>query len=145
MKVLLLLTATLLLTCSSAFADWTQLFLDAYTEKGIDTAVVTVLKNDITPNQIMDYGLTIEGLEQPELIKALFCAMVQPNTIYEAAADHQLTEATVAKGYQLALAQCAEAMEEQLNIGGDPAGQFPETQPGGDSGSHRASPWNFER
>lgn len=145
MKVLLISLATFLFTCSPAFADWTQLFLSTYTEKGIDRAVVTALENDITPAQIMGYGLTIEGLEKPELIKALFCAPVQPNMIYDAAETNRLGEETVAKGYQLALAQCAEAMEEQLNVGTDPASQFPAERTEGEGGSHRASPWNFER
>lgn len=145
MKVLFIFLITFLLTCSSALADWTQLFLASYTEKGIDTAVVEALENEITPDQIMAYGLTVTDIEQPELIKALFCALVQPTTIYEAAETNRLPETTVSQGYQLALAQCAEAMEEQLSVGSDPAAQFPDALPKTDSRSTLASPWNFDR
>lgn len=141
MKIIFQVVCICLLFSSPALADWTETFRTTYIEKGIDTAVVTVLSEGTAPVQIMQYGKQIEGLATPELIKALFCALIQPATIYESAEATQIPVAKVEEGYQLALAQCAEEMEEQVNVA--PVTPFPGVPPGGRGRPAQASPWNF--
>lgn len=141
MKLFFYILTISLLIYSSARADWSQTFRSIYETKGIDTAVSTSLGEGINPNQIMQNGLLIEGLPSPELIKALFCAMVQPAIIYDAAKANQLEESKVVEGYQLALAQCAAEMEEQMNIA--PNMLFPGANPAGQKSPAQASPWTF--
>ncbi len=142
MKLFFCFLTAFLLTCSLAKADWSQTFRSTYGEKGVDTAVVTALGEGIAPVQIMQYGLIIEGLDYTELIKALFCALVMPATINEAAEVNQVPESTVSEGYQRALTQCAEEMEEQENIA--PQTAFPGASPAGQGRPAQASPWNFK-
>ena len=142
MKLFFYIFTFLLLMYSSAIADWSQTFRDHYETKGIDTAVSTSLGEGINPDQIKQQGLLIEVLPSPELIKALFCSLVQPAIISDAAKVNNLPESTVAEGYQLALAQCAEEMEEQMNIA--PNMPFPGANPAGQIRPAQASPWTFK-
>ncbi|GAB4346397.1 MAG: hypothetical protein Kow0089_23740 [Desulfobulbaceae bacterium] len=142
MKLIFYLLLTVLITCTPALADWSDTFRGTYQAKGIDTAVTEALGEGIAPAAIMELGITIKELPQPELIKALFCALVQPTTIYDAARINQVAESTVEEGYQLALAQCAEDMEEALNIA--PSAQFPGVPPADQGRPAQASPWNFD-
>lgn len=84
----------------------------------------------------------IKELPPPELIKALFCSLVQPAAIYDAAEVNHVAETTVIEGYQLALEQCAAEMEEQLNVA--PGAPFPGAPPAGQGRPAQASPWNFD-
>ena len=127
------------------FAEWTDVFYDTYNTNGIDQAVIFALSEAKSPGEIIEAALLIEDIEEPRLIQALFCALVLPGSIYEAAEANNITEETVAKGYELSLAVCAREMEENLNIAINPTPQFPELSP-----SKRirrpvyASPWTFE-
>lgn len=143
-KQAITLLSLLLCATMAMAAEWTQTFHDTYQARGIDEAVVNALGEGITPDQIIKTGLPIEGLAPAELIKALFCALVPPAYIYDAATANKVKDETVLEGYELALAQCAEAMEEKKNSapvllpGKQPAGAGP-VRPGA------ASPSNFER
>lgn len=141
MKIIFQVVCICVFVSSPALADWTKTFQANYIEKGIDTAVVTALSEGTAPVQIVQYGKEIEGLAAPELIKALFCALVQPAIIYESAEINQIPVATVEEGYQLALAQCAAEMEEQVNVA--PQAPFPGVPPGGRGRPAQASPWTF--
>ena len=117
--------------------DWSQTFRETYAAKGVDEAVVNALSSGITPDQILKTGLPIVGLQPAELIKALFCALVPPAYIYDAATVNSVKDETVLEGYELALAQCAEAMEEKENS----APVFlPGQQPAGIGGSGAPPP-----
>lgn len=137
--------ATLLLLIWSTVSladDWTQSFRDTYYEKSIDEAVVYALSEGIVPDQIIKAALPLKDLKQEELVKALYCALVPPAYIFDAATANGITEKTVQQGYELALAQCAEEMEEKENaapaiIPGNAA------NPAGSTTT--ASPWNFEK
>lgn len=131
-----------MLICSPAFADWTQVFNTNYKKKGIDTAVITALSEGIAPYQIVQLGVQIEELPAHELIKALFCSLVQPTIIYEAAEANQVNEQSVTEGYQLALEQCGAQMEKQLNVA--PVKPFSEVPPGKKRRPAQSSPWNFD-
>ena len=122
--------------------DWTQSFRDIYYEKSIDEAVVHALSEGIAPDQIIKAALPLKELKQEELVKALYCALVPPAYILDAAIANGITEQIVQQGYELALAQCAEEMEEKENaapafIPGNAA------NPAGNTST--ASPWTFEK
>lgn len=106
--------ALLLLWTSLAFADdWAQSFRETYYAKGIDEAVVNALSEGISPDQLIKTALPIKDLKPEELIKALYCALVPPAYIQDGAAANGIKDEIVRQGYELALAQCAEDMEEK--------------------------------
>ena len=123
----------LLLSTVSVAADWSQVFSDTFFAKGVDEAVVNALSEGITPELIVQTALPLQGMKQEELIKALYCALVPPPYIHDAASVNKITDETVQNGYELALQQCAEAMEEKENSlpvfpprrGGLPSGGLP--------------------
>ena len=115
MKKYLFFGLLLLLGASYALADLPEDFRVIYHEKGIDAAVVDALSEGYSPDQIVKTALPIEGLSREVLIKALYCALVPPVFINEAAKGNGITEQTVIEGYELALVQCAEGMEETEN------------------------------
>lgn len=153
MKVhVFILTFLLLGSTLSMAEDWQQAFRETYSNKGVDEAVVGALSSGISPEQILETGLPIAGLKPAELIKALFCALVPPAYIYEAATAENVKDETVLEGYELALAQCAEAMEEKKNSapvflpGKQPTGiGGTGTLPPAPEPSPPASPSNFGR
>ena len=102
-------------TLSLALADWSQVFHDMYVEKGIDDAVVYALSKGNSPDQIMKTALPFKGLAQEELVKALFCALVPLDTVYNTAVANNIAEEKINAGYDLAVEQCPKAVEEKLN------------------------------
>lgn len=133
----------LLLVCITvAMADdWSQAFRDTFYAKGIDEAVVNALSEGATPDQLIKTALPLKDLKHEELIKALYCALVPPAYIQDAAVANGISNEIVQQGYELALAQCAEEMEEKANAA---PGFLPgkATPSGGRTGN--ASPSNFE-
>lgn len=132
----------LLLCVTLAMADdWAQTFRDTFYAKGVDEAVVSALSEGVSPDQLIKTALPLKELKPEELIKALYCALVPPAYIQDAAAANGVTDEIVQKGYELALAQCAEEMEEKTTAA--PAFLPGEaSSPGGRTGT--ASPSNFE-
>ncbi|MCL7489372.1 MAG: hypothetical protein M8357_14495 [Desulfobulbaceae bacterium] len=113
MKKLVVTLIVIFATSSVALADWTLVFNDMYTDKGLDDAVVYALSEGYSPDQIMKTALPIEGLPQDELIKALFCALAPLDAVYEGAKTNNIADEKVTQGYDLALAECPNALEEQ--------------------------------
>lgn len=142
MRLIIYFLIIFCLSCSAARADWSETFRTNFETKGIDTAVTGALSEGVSPVQIIELGITIEELPPPETIKALFCALVQPAVIYDAAEANQLQDSMVSEGYQRALAQCPEILEEQVNAA--PNGAFPGPAPAGKGRPSQASPWNFK-
>lgn len=146
MKFLLIPGIFIILLTSEAFAGWQDTFTRTYAEKGIDQAVVNALSAGANPYQIIKVALPLDGLRKDHLIKALFCALAQPDTIQEAAAANGIEQPKVDEGYDLALQECARLMDEHLNSALDSSQHFP-----GNTSSSResqstnyASPWKFE-
>lgn len=145
MKAVFLFLSILLLACATAMADWTDMFFENYTEKGIDHAVKSALSEGFSPDRIVRTAMPIKDLERDRLIKAPFCGLALPGSIYEAADANGIPEGTVDQGYQLALAECAREMEQNLNAAMSPNDQPPGLAPADQGrGSSYASPWKFE-
>lgn len=145
MKLACYFTVFILLTSSPALADWAKYFSQVYYEKGIDDAVVMALSEGASPYQIIKEGLPIKDLKKEILLKALFCALAQPETIHEAAKENSIGDDTVDKGFQLALIECKRQMEENLNSTIIQSSRFPELAPS--KRTRRTvygSPWKFE-
>ena len=145
-KKILFFITFLMMTTTVVLANWSENFHTIYADKGINEAVKNALSEGANLDQIIKAALPIKSLKEENLIKALFCALAQPDYIREAAKVNQITDNKVDAGYQLALAECAREMEENLNAIVNPTPQFPELSP-----SKRirrgvyASPWTFEQ
>lgn len=145
MKQCVIILSILLLLSAHAWADWADTFYKDYNKNGIDYAVATALGDGHNPDQIIKTALPIDNLEQEKLIKALFCALALPGSIYNAAEKNGITDVKVSEGYQLALAECAREMEENLNVEFNPTDQAAAPSPSDRTrGSSQASPWNFQ-
>jgi hypothetical protein len=144
MKIFFLFLSIFLFTSTTLFASkpssWTEVFYETYDSAGIDRAVRYGLREAKSPDDIVKAALVIEGMDEPLLIHALYCALVLPDDIYIAAVANDITEETVSKGYDLALAVCAERMEENLAIVMATTTQPASTQP---QGATYASPSTF--
>jgi hypothetical protein len=116
MKKKIIALLLLLFSCGVALAqDWVREFRETYSVRGIDEAVVNALSLGVSPDQLIQTSLPLEDLKPEELIKALYCALVPPAYIQDAAAANDIPVETLQQGYELALAQCAEEMEEKAN------------------------------
>lgn len=113
MKKIFLSLTMLFATFSVASADWSSVFNDIYADKGLDEAVVYALSEGYSPDQIIQTALPIKSLQHDELIKALFCALAPLDAVYEAAKANNIADEKVTQGYDLALAECPNAMEEK--------------------------------
>lgn len=145
MRIYLFLTSFLLASGSPALAGWIADFSSTYTEHGIDRAIIRALEEGAAPEQIVETALPLPDLHEANLVKALFCALAQPDTVKNAAATHGISEKTINDGYQLALAECARQMAENLNSALDSSSRFPgSTYSSGEArGTNYASPWKF--
>lgn len=146
MKILYSSIFLLFMTVSFTLAqEWSENFSFVYLDKGIDEAVIMALSEGANPYQIINTALPLEGVEDVILLKALFCALAQPDAIRDAAKLNSISDATVDNGYQLALTECRRQMEENLNAALQQQPQFREN-----SSSKRnqrtvyGSPWNFK-
>ena len=136
----------ILFSSVTALAEWPADFSAAYEKNGIDDAVVQALSRGIAPKQIIATALKIPGLEQVQLIKALYCALAQPEDIQIAAEKNKISKETIAKGYELALGQCSRQMEERMNADQTLTPRFPKTAPSQRiRGNVSTSPSTFER
>ena len=144
MRSIIISFLAIVFSFSVALAAWEKNFATLYQEKGIDEAVITALAEGANPDQIIKIALPLEGLKQGVLIKALYCALAQPEAIREAAMANAISEPTIDEGYQLALSECARRMEENLNSALIPTPQNSEQAP-----TNRVrkpvsgSPWKF--
>jgi hypothetical protein len=144
MKIFFSFLNIFLFTSTTLFASmpssWTDAFYETYDSAGIDRAVRYGLSEAKSPDQIVKAALAIEDMDEPLLIHALYCALVLPGDIYAAAGANGITEETVSKGYELALAVCADRMEENLAIVMSTTAQPASTQ---SQGATYASPSAF--
>ena len=145
MKIFQVFLLILLFGSTTASAGLIDTFYQNYEQKGVDHAVKTALAKGYSLDRIIKTALTIKELEREELIKALFCSLALPGSIYDAAAANGISEDKVTLGYERALAECGPAMEENLNAAVSPNNQPPgHSSSEGTNKSSSASPWNFE-
>lgn len=109
-----IITALLItgLTAAIANADWIADFSDSYKNKGIDDAVEKAIKQGVSPNDIVEKGLLIQTLTPPDLVKALYCAGVTGEDIYNAAQKNSLSELIVTAGFKKSKDECSEKVTD---------------------------------
>lgn len=100
------------LSVSVAHADWLTDFMDIYKNRNIDDAVEQAVEEGITPDDIVENGLTIETLSPPDLIKALYCAGVTGEDIYNSAQKYDISELIVAEGFKKSTEECGDRVTD---------------------------------
>jgi hypothetical protein len=111
MKKQVVMTSVLvLLSVSLAMAEWLTDFRDIYAKQGIDPAVVEALKQGAGPEQIMENGLQLEGLNPQNLVKAMYCAGIRGDDIREAGNKYGVTDIIVVAGYKKSVEECADQL-----------------------------------
>lgn len=115
MKKSLFTLVLLFAACSVVLADWKTVFRDMIAENGLDKAVIHALSEGNSPEMIIRTALPVAGLEEQNLIKALFCAPAPRMDVYEGARANGIADEKVTEGYNLALEECPDAMEEKAD------------------------------
>lgn len=93
---------------SIAHADWISDFIAIFNDKGIDQAVVQVLKEGTPPDAIINEGLKIEKLNPQNLLRALYCAGVKGDDIKAAADEAGISEILIVAAYEKSVAECGD-------------------------------------
>jgi hypothetical protein len=109
MKRLIVLVSVLVFCgVSLAFAEWLVDFRDIYVKEGIDPAVVEALKQGAGPEQIMENGLQLEGLNPQNLVKAMYCAGMRGDDIRTAGNKYGVTDIIIVAGYKKSVEECGD-------------------------------------
>ena len=110
MKKVLLACVLVLVTCSFALADWTENFAADYQELGVDQAVLNAMKDGGSPEQIVQVGMQVEGLNPVQLVQSLYCAGASGPDIEQAAFNAGLSGLIISAAYEESVASCADAV-----------------------------------
>jgi len=141
LKKIFLSLLFLLAASTTILADGQGTFRETYAANGLDEAVITALSKGYSADQIIKFALPIEEITEENLVKSLFCALVPLDTIHKAAMTNKIPEKKVTAGYELALEECPDALEEKIKVS-TPRQAAPPLSPGaGNSGF--ASPSDF--
>ncbi|PHR26296.1 MAG: hypothetical protein COA36_12510 [Desulfotalea sp.] len=141
-----LITSLLLigLTVSVAQADWLDDFTNSYKTENIDKAVDNAIQDGITPNLIVEHGLTITTINPQNIVKALYCAGVSGEDIYTAAQNNNISTLIITAGFQKSTVECGDKVADTQAY--TPAGRQGRGFGGTDSGPRGrlfASPSTF--
>ncbi len=108
MKRLVLACVMVMMGVSFACAEWVDDFRKTYAVQGIDEAVENAMKDGKNPDDIIELGLGIEGLNPQNLIRALYCAGANGQDIRAAAEKRQISEPIVTAGYKKSIDECGD-------------------------------------
>lgn len=112
MKRIIMAVMLLALSASVANADWLGDFMDNYKNNSIDEAVEKAVEEGVTPDDIVENGLTIKELSPPDLVKALYCAGVSGEDIYNSAQKYNISELIVAAGFKKSTEECGDSVTD---------------------------------
>lgn len=110
-----IITALMILGLSVSVANganWLSEFMDLYTNQNIDIAVEKAYEEGVSPDDIVETGLTIETLSPPELVKALYCAGVSGEDVYNAAQKNKVSDLIVAAGFKKSKEECSDMVTD---------------------------------
>jgi hypothetical protein len=96
------------LASSIAWADWLADFNETYKNKNIDAAVEDALKEGITPEVIVEKSLAFPDINPQNIVKALYCAGVGGQYVYEAAEKFDISELIVTAGFKKSVEECGD-------------------------------------
>lgn len=112
MKKIILTIFILLINVTLSFANFSFVFVDTYKSKGIDDAVVEAMKQGVTPNLIVEYGLGIDDLNPQNLVKAMYCAGIPGNEVRSSSLDNGISEMIVVAGYKKSVEECGDKLAD---------------------------------
>lgn len=96
-----------------ALAEWkVEAFKEDYTKQGIDQAVIAAMKEGALPEQIVETGLQLEGLNPQNLVKALYCAGANGQDITKASLKYEISELVIAAGYKKSVEECGKQVAD---------------------------------
>jgi hypothetical protein len=110
-----IITAIMILGLSVSVANaanWLTEFMDIYKNQNIDAAVEKAVEEGVAPDDIVENGLTIETLSPPDLVKALYCAGVTGQDIYNAAQKYNVSELIVTAGFKKSTEECGDRVTD---------------------------------
>jgi hypothetical protein len=96
------------LASSIAWADWLTNFNDTYKKKNIDAAVEDALKEGITPDVIVEKSMAFPDINPQNIVKALYCAGIGGQDVYEAAGKSNISEMIVTAGFKKSVEECGD-------------------------------------
>ncbi len=98
---------------SVACADWLSDFQENYKNKSIDLAVENALKEGIKPQIIAGQCFAIDQKLNPEnLVKALYCAGVSGQEVYNVAQEFNISELIVTVGFEKSVTECGDRVAD---------------------------------
>lgn len=113
MKKIIIGCLLIVSTATVAFAEWkVEVFKENYAKEGIDQAVIDAMKEGALPEQIVETGIQLEGLNPQNLVKALYCAGANGQDITDAAIKYNISELIVAAGYKKSVEECGEQVAD---------------------------------
>jgi len=112
MRKMMAVAVLVLMTSTLAFAEWFVDFENTFKQNGIDDAVEQAMEEGIGPNQIVENGVGLEGLNPTNLIKALYCAGAPGQDVKAAAQQYGISDLLIAAGYKKSIAECGERVTD---------------------------------
>lgn len=82
--------------------------LGIYLDQGIDQAVIEALKQGVSPDDIMENGLKLEGINPQNLVKAMYCAGIRGNDIKAAGEAWEVSDLIIVAGYKKSVEECGD-------------------------------------
>lgn len=134
MKKLIISFVFVLLAFSVAMATWITDFQDQYEEEGIFKAVEYAMGEGAQPYAIIENGLQLPGLNNQNLIMALYCAGANGEDIRSAAKHWEVSDDVVAAGYKKAIEECDNVIVDSQAYTESAASSASATLQGGNTG-----------
>ncbi len=124
----------------AAIAEWVAEFADTYRKHGIYQAVAEVFEEGLTPEEIAENALSVEGVNPQNLVAALYCAGANPEDVRAASEEVGISEMILVAGFETAKTVCGDEITDTQAY--TPAGPSFAGVPGGGGGGGRvyASP-----
>lgn len=110
-----IITALMILGLSVSVANaanWLDEFMDIYKNKNIDAAVEKAVEEGVTPDDIVKNSLKIQTVNPQNLVKALYCAGVSGEDVYNAAKKNDVSELIVAAGFKKSKEECSDMVTD---------------------------------
>lgn len=136
MKKLVAAVAIVSVTATVAMAGWWADFQKAYEKENIQVAVEGALEKGTSPDNIVEKGTEIEGLNPQNLVKALYCAGVNGIDIRAAAKKYKISEGIVIAGHKQSVAECGNKVVDAQAYPSENSRHFNNPPPNGNGNGH---------
>jgi hypothetical protein len=113
-------------------SEWVSDFIDSYNENDVYQAVAEAVEDGVTPVEIVENGLEIEGMNPQNLTAALYCAGAKPEDIRVAATNNGISDIVLVAGFETAKTVCGDDIADTQAF--TPLGPAFAGVPGGNEG-----------